>query len=56
MSYELIMKLFEKGTIHKSNVLLSLPKHLYRFVAEPFNGAAEMLRQAQQDKRFGKIF
>ena len=29
--------------------MLSLPKHLGRFVAMPFNEAAKMLRQAQHD-------
>ncbi len=32
-------------------VMLSLPKHLARFVAKQFNEAGEMLRQAQHDKR-----
>ena len=32
--------------------MLSLPKHLYRFIAKPFNGAVEMLRQAQHDGRW----
>jgi hypothetical protein len=31
--------------------MLSLPKNLYRPVAKPFNGAEEMLRQAQHDGR-----
>ena len=31
--------------------MLSLPKHLYRTVTMPFNGAVEMLRQAQHDDR-----
>ncbi|MDO7887494.1 hypothetical protein Q5H89_19140 [Hymenobacter sp. CA2-7] len=30
-------------------VMLSLSKHLYRFVEKPLNGAVEMLRQAQYD-------
>jgi hypothetical protein len=29
--------------------MLSLSKHLYRFVGELFNEAVEMLRQAQHD-------
>jgi len=29
--------------------MLSLPKHLYRFIAELFNEAVEMFRQAQHD-------
>ncbi len=31
--------------------MLSLPKHLYRFVEKPLNEAVEMLRQAQHDKK-----
>ncbi len=31
--------------------MLSLPKHLYRFVVKSLNEAAEMLRQAQNDGR-----
>jgi hypothetical protein len=31
--------------------MLSLSKHLYRTVAMPLNGAVEMLRQAQHDRR-----
>ena len=30
-------------------VMLSLSKHLYCASSEPFNGAVEMLRQAQHD-------
>jgi len=30
--------------------MLSLSKHLYRFVEKPLNEAVEMLRQAQHDK------
>jgi len=31
--------------------MLSLPKHLYRTVEQQYNGAVEMLRQAQHDSR-----
>jgi hypothetical protein len=32
--------------------MLSLPKHLYRTVAKPCNGAVEMLWQAQHEGRY----
>ncbi len=32
--------------------MLSLPKHLARFVMQPFNEASKMLRQAQHDKSY----
>jgi hypothetical protein len=31
--------------------MLSLPKHLYRFIEQQCNGAIEMLWQAQHDRR-----
>jgi hypothetical protein len=36
--------------------MLSLSKHLYRTVEKPLDGAVEMLRQAQHDKRSQTFF
>jgi hypothetical protein len=35
--------------------MLSLPKHLYRFVEQRSNDTIEMLRQAQHDKSNFKL-
>ncbi len=32
--------------------MLSLPKHLYRFIVKLLNEARKMLRQAQHDERY----
>jgi hypothetical protein len=38
------MRYFEVCLRQKTSVMLNAVKHLYRFIAMPFNGAVEMLR------------
>ncbi|RSK49825.1 hypothetical protein EI291_04040 [Hymenobacter rigui] len=50
MAFLWVLELFNE---HNRNVMVSLPKHLYRFVATALiSTAVEMLRQAHHDVLF----